>query len=179
MRPVIAPQPLLPHPTSPLIPVLVTAECRSETHELVLHFRLRGDAGMVRWPDPGAIGRSDGLWRHTCFEAFVAGEHEAGYHEFNFSPSGAWAHYAFRAERERIADPAGPSPLIDRADHSDGVDLIAVLDHRALPPPPWRLGLCAVLEDPSGRLAHCALHHPRPQPDFHQRDGWTMRLSPA
>jgi len=179
MRPVTTPLPLLPHPQSPLIPVLLTVECRLEVRELVLHYRLRGDPRAVRWPPAGDGGRADGLWKHTCFEAFVANAHGTGYHEFNFAPSGAWAHYAFRAERERAADPDSAPPLIDRLEHADGVDLIAVIDRRALPPLPWRLGLSAVLEDPQGRLAHCALHHPRPQPDFHDRAGWTLRLPAA
>jgi hypothetical protein len=180
MRPVNAPLPLLPHVSSPLVPVLLTVQCRLEPRELLLHFRLRGDAHAVRWPVPAGGGRADGLWQHTCFEAFVASEGAASYHEFNFSPAGQWAHYAFRAERERAADPLdAPPPLIDRLDHADGVDLIAVVERRALPPGPWRIGLSAVLEDTHGRIAHCALHHPKDKPDFHDRAGWTLRLPEA
>ena len=171
--------PLIPHPVSPLVPVLITVEPRLEAHELLLHYRLRGDMGTLRWPGAAAPGRADGLWQHTCVEAFVARDGDAGYQEFNFSPTGQWAHYAFAAERQRIADPlAAPAPLIERRDGPDGVDLIAVIDRRALPPGPWHLGLSAVLEDRAGRLAHCALAHPREVPDFHHRGGWTLRLAP-
>jgi hypothetical protein len=176
MRPVTTPLTLLPHPLSPLIPVLLTVECRPEARELVLHYRLRGDPRLLRWPAPRG-GRADGLWQHTCFEAFVAAEGVSAYHEFNFAPSGQWAHYAFRAERERGSDPdTAPPPLIDRQDQADGVDLIAVIDRRALPHGPWQIGLSAVLEDTHGRLAHLALRHPGDKPDFHDRAGWTLHL---
>ena len=181
MRPVTTPLALIAHPASPQVPVLITVECRLEPRELVLHYRLRGDARQLRWPAPTHAGRADGLWQHTCFEAFIASESAigsaAGYHEFNFSPAGQWAHYAFHAQRERAPDPLqAPPPLIDRIDHPDGVDLIAVIERRALPDGPWRLGLCAVLEDVHGRIAHCALHHPRDKPDFHDPSGWTLHL---
>lgn len=180
MRRVTTPLPLPAHPASPLVPLLLTAECRLEPRELVLHYRLRGDARLLRWPAPGSTGRADGLWQHTCFEAFIATEGATGYHELNFSPAGQWAHYAFHAPRERAPDPllAAP-PLIDRIDQPDGVDLIAVIERRALPPGPWRLGLTAVLEDTHGRLAHCALNHPRDKPDFHDPAGWTLYLPAA
>lgn len=179
MRPVPTPLPLIPHPASPLVPVLLTVEPRLEPHELVLHYRLRGDMGVLRWPPMAPPGRADGLWQHTCVEAFVATDGLAAYQEFNFSPAGQWAHYAFATERERIANPeAAPAPLIERRDGPEGMDLIAVIDHRALPPGPWRLGLSAVLEDRAGRIAHLALQHPRDTPDFHHRGGWTLRLAP-
>jgi len=176
MRPVTTPLTLSPHPLSPPMPVSLTVECRPEPRELVLHYRLRGDARWLRWPEPRG-GRADGLWQHTCFEAFVATEGQPAYHEFNFAPSGQWAHYRFRAERERASDPEqAPPPLIDRQDVADGVDLIAVLDRRALPPGPWQIGLSAVLEDTHGRHAHLALRHPGDKPDFHHRAGWTLHL---
>ena len=40
------------------------------------------------------------LWRHTCFEAFIAVEGQPAYHEFNFAPSGEWTVYAFSGYRD-------------------------------------------------------------------------------
>ena len=49
--------------------------------------------------------RTDGLWRHTCFEAFICRRATGEYWEYNFSPSGAWAAYQFSGYR------AGMQPL--------------------------------------------------------------------
>jgi hypothetical protein len=52
--------------------------------------------------DPGssvpaavAAARTDELWRHTCFEAFVRTSPAPAYYEFNFAPSTQWAAYRF------------------------------------------------------------------------------------
>jgi len=51
------------------------------------------------------VQRCDELWRHTCCELFaapvalVATAQGGAYREFNFSPSGDWAAYAFDSPR--------------------------------------------------------------------------------
>src|SRR5262245_25644347 len=49
-----------------------------------------------------ASAMADRLWEHTCCEIFIARTGLPAYHEFNFSPSGEWAAYAFTAYRERV-----------------------------------------------------------------------------
>jgi hypothetical protein len=177
MAAVSNPLPLLPHPDSPAIALQVSASATLEARELVLHYRVSGDTAAVRWPEPAGGGAADGLWHHTCFEAFLAGPEPGAYREFNFSPSGRWADYSFQRPRERDPRAQAPhAPLIERRESADGVELVAVLDRRRLPAAPWRLGLTAVIEDRQGRVSHWALHHPRPVPDFHDPAGWTLRL---
>src|SRR5579864_5413733 len=72
---------------------------RSAGTELHLTFRLDGDIRRIRVPSPGAPRIAAQLWRHTCFEAFIAMEGHPAYHEFNFAPSGEWAVYAFSGYR--------------------------------------------------------------------------------
>src|SRR2546428_7661855 len=62
---------------------------------LALTFSLTVDVVRLRLPTPQPSRRADGLWQHTCFEAFIRHESEPGHYEFNFAPSGAWAAYAF------------------------------------------------------------------------------------
>ncbi|MEY3786902.1 MAG: hypothetical protein RLZ75_1109, partial [Pseudomonadota bacterium] len=62
---------------------------------LRLSYKLTGDLTQIRVPKAQNSNAVDGLWQHTCFELFIAVEGEANYHEFNFSPSGQWAAYAF------------------------------------------------------------------------------------
>ncbi len=159
---------------------------------LRLRYTLRGQLQRLRLPPAAAAPQArDGLWRHTCFEAFVGAAGAEAYREFNFSPSGDWAGYAFAAERQRDAarEPL-PAPRIEVRRADDTLTLLACLPAAALPgaatAPPlfaagarWALGLSAVIEQSDGALSYWALAHPRPQPDFHHRGGWAARLSSA
>jgi hypothetical protein len=49
-----------------------------------------------------ADAHTDNLWRHTCFEAFIAAEDDPAYVECNFAPSHAWATYRFARYRTRM-----------------------------------------------------------------------------
>ena len=51
-------------------------------------------------PKPTKPGRRDELWKTTCFELFTRFENDAGYQEYNFSPSRDWAAYSFTAHRQ-------------------------------------------------------------------------------
>lgn len=137
------------------------------------HYRIEGDLDRVRVPSPSAARRADGLWRHTCCELFVSREDAAGYQEFNLSPSGEWAAYAFSAYREG----AGASDLVPdfHVKHDKGrLELhaeISVNERAKL-----RVAVAAVIEDTQGTLSYWALAHPPGKPDFHHRDGFALEL---
>ena len=150
-----------------------------------LRYTLRAALEALRLPPPAAQpGPADGLWRHTCFEAFVGAPGGSAYHEFNFAPSGEWAAYGFSAERQR--DAAADQPLASLAlaplvlQDGSVLTLDVGLPLAALPAgapdAPWPLGLTAVIEAQDGHLSYWALHHPAAQPDFHHRGGWTARV---
>lgn len=137
-----------------------------------LTYLLQDPGKRIRTPPPVfRPGSREGLWQHTCCEAFI-GLDDTGYREFNLSPSGEWACYDFAAERAR-----GPrtlpvtSPDIQCALTDDGWLLCATLAAVCLPAVPARIGLCAVLEGYDDHLAYHALRHPRDQADFHHPDG--------
>ena len=139
-----------------------------------LGFTLAGEMARLRIPAPAARpAATDGLWRHTCLEAFVGEPHSTRYHEFNFSPSGDWAAYAFTAERQRAPD-ALPAPRIACTHDARSLRLDAWLPVKY---GGWQLGLAAVVETADGSLSYYALAHPREIPDFHQRAGWTTDLA--
>ena len=143
----------------------------------LLFYRLQGDIDALAIPAPAA-GPADGLWRHTCLEAFVQDGDGPGYHEFNLSPSGQWAVYRFSGERQRVPGdappPAGPSITTERS--ADLLVLQAWLPRALLPARPTAIGLTAVIETLDGQLSHWALDHPRDdRPDFHHPAGWTHR----
>jgi hypothetical protein len=147
---------------------------------LTLSFALEGDLSAVCIPDPRPSRRVDGLWRHTCFEAFVMAGEGPGYREFNFSPSGEWALMVFCGYRDGGEPVAVPGPEIEVRRRGERLELDAEIRAECLPPGrSLRLGLCAVVEDAHGELTYWALRHPPGQPDFHHRDAFVLSLEPA
>ena len=120
-------------------------------------------------------GRTDELWRTTCFEAFLWAEDEAGYSEWNFAPSGDWAAYAFDAYREGMAQADGvASPYVRMEDNFTWWTVLATI---AVPAgTTFALALSAVLEQQDGTKSYWALVHPAGAPDFHHPDCFVARL---
>ena len=145
---------------------------------LRLAYRLHGDPAGLRIPAPATPGPVDGLWQHTCLEAFVAAVDAENYHEFNFSPAGHWASYRFTACRERDSDfVPGAVPTIDFQPLSAGFELRATIPAALLPPgTSLQLGLTAVIEAADGSKSYWALAHCAAQPDFHLRQSFTLTL---
>ena len=151
---------------------------------LSCRYTLRGDTARLRLPQAGVGHRADGLWRHTCFEAFVSAAGAAGYYEFNFSPALDWAAYRFDDYRTGMsAATLGQAPTLQVRRSSDGLELTATVYLEGLAPlreaRALRLALAAVIEENDGRLAYWALWHPPGNPDFHHPEGFTLELPPA
>jgi hypothetical protein len=167
------------HPRTPAraIHAVEVAACGTPDGGLALNFAIEGDLPAVRIPEPRPSRRVDGLWRHTCFEAFVMAGEGPGYREFNFSPSGEWALTAFRGYRDGGEPAAEPGPEIEVRRRGERLELDAEIRPECLRPGgSLRLGLCAVVEDAHGELTYWALWHPPGQPDFHHRDAFTLPL---
>jgi hypothetical protein len=168
------------HPHTPSTDVRGVAVRASWTADgaLALSFSLDGEIARLRIPTPRPSGVGHELWRHTCFEAFVARQGVAGYVELNFSPSGEWATFAFSAYRELQPQPeVGPAPRIAVRRTGRRLELdakVALADARAT----LRIGLAAVVEDASGTLSYWSLYHPPGRPDFHHRDAFVLELEP-
>ena len=133
------------------------------------------DWSIVRIPDPVPPVRTDGLWKTTCFELFLRSEGADGYFEFNFSPSGAWAAYAFDGYRAGMRDLDIAPPVI--AFGSGRLEV--TLDLASLPGGAWRAGLSAIIEDRDGAKSYWALAHPPGKPDFHHADCFALELPAA
>jgi len=174
---------LLCHPATPcaVVDTVTAAVSGGLQDRLSFTYRLRGRIDDVRIPAPLPAGRADGLWRHTCCEAFIAHAGAAGYREFNFSPSGQWAEYVFRAYRQRDPDATlCGAPYISLRREFDTWALTALLPAGA--PFPRRnerleLNLAAVVEATDGTLSYWALRHPTDKPDFHARRGFALGLA--
>lgn len=146
---------------------------------LVLHYRLRGSLDAVSIPAPAAPVRTDELWRHTCCELFVAAD-AAGYCEFNFSPSSAWAAYQFDGYRSGMRPLDLPTPIITTQQTPAELLLTVQLALGAVPvlqaARELRCALAAVIEEHSGHRSFWALAHPTAQPDFHHAQAFVLQL---
>ena len=171
--------PLACHPETPSQAIqgigAVAGTARGEI--LTLTFTLEGHMSALRIPEPRSSRRVDGLWRHTCFEVFIMAEDGPGYREFNFSPSGEWAAYAFRGYRDGDELDIELAPEIVVCQTGDRLELDAEICKDLLPPGRrLRLGLSAVVEDADGVLSYWALRHPERKPDFHHTDAFVLQL---
>jgi hypothetical protein len=157
---------------------------RPRSGSLVLSYVVTGKMGDIRMPPIVAAARSDELWRHTCFEAFVRASSGAGYYEFNFAPSTQWAAYRFSGYRSGmcVASEISALPMEVRSG-SDCYTLQVSLELNRLSALPrtvyWRLGLSALIEDTDGRKSYWALAHPSGEPDFHHADCFAHEFSPV
>ena len=150
---------------------------------LRLGFVLHGAAGdleRILIPESSSPIRVDGLWQHTCCEVFVGVPGETAYREFNFSPSGAWAAYAFADYRKAAPLPLGPVPPIAFVAEAGTLTLATTLAPGWLPKARHLcIGLTAVVETIDGERSYWAMAHPAVQPDFHHRDGFVLPLEIA
>jgi hypothetical protein len=145
---------------------------------LVLSYFVQGQISDLRLPPIVAAARTDELWRHTCFEAFVRPSAGPAYYEFNFAPSTQWAAYRFSGYRSgmRVATEIG-TPRIEVRSRAEDYTLQAALELDRSSPALWRLGLAVVLEETNGRKSYWALAHPPGKADFHHADCFTLELS--
>jgi hypothetical protein len=149
---------------------------------LVLFYLVIGRIGDLHIPPPVAPARTDELWQHTCFEAFVRTSSGPGYYEFNFAPSTQWAAYWFDRYRSgmRVATEIS-APHIEVRSSQACYRLQASLEMNQMSrlriDGKWRIGLAAVIEETSGRKSYWALAHPPGKADFHHSDSFALEFS--
>lgn len=172
--------PLLHHPDTPCPAVghIEAGVKRNLDGSLDLIYRLTGDTAALRIPEPALRRHRDGLWKNTCFEVFAMPDCGPGYLEFNFSTSGEWAAYTFRAYRDGTTLELYSPPDIVCETTPNGLHLTATVPAGLLPESGLlRIGLSAVIEDTDGRIAYWALKHAPGKPDFHHTDAFALEFS--
>jgi hypothetical protein len=164
-----------------------------EPDSLQFKYVLEADLRRLRIPPsvPSA-GRTDELWAHTCFEAFIRPTGAPWYLELNFSPSGQWAAYRFAAYRQGMVPATLDEPprltvrrsaerLELQAQVRSGATLLvtgAAVVNGAPGDSGVRIAVSAVVEDHEGRLSYWALRHPAGKPDFHHPESFALALEP-
>ena len=179
---------LLRHPDSPSVLQSLEVELvRLAPRRLLLRYFLGPGKDHIAWPIvPLKPRRLDQMWLHTCLEAFIRPEGEAGYYEINLLPSLHWAAYRFTDYRQgmRIAAevdrPHGEPSAYDAPEDYAFSMTLELARAAALPVDrPWLIGLSAIVEDKKGGKSWWALRHPPGPPDFHHRDCFAIELPAA
>ena len=180
--------PLLPHASGGTgsVHALSVSGSLHRSGTLAIEFQLTADLRTIRFvPMICRPQRRDELWRHTCFELFARHGGEPGYCEFNFAPCGDWAAYVFEDYRgarrdaaQRAVEVAVQTSAQDQIQLRARVDLGSAFATNATrwDEASWRLNCAAVIEGMDGSLSYWAVHHPRPQPDFHDAEGFRIDL---
>ena len=153
---------------------------RPQAHNLTFAYGVTGTISNVAVSPMVAATRTDELWRHTCFEAFVGSLLSVSYYEFNFAPSTQWAAYRFSDYRAdmRVATEIN-APQITVQSSPERYVLQASLDLGQVllsPRSTLRVGLSAVIEEISGRRSYWALAHPPGKADFHHSDSFALEV---
>lgn len=175
-------QKLALHPTSrcAAVEAIETAVARAADGGLQLRYRVRGEIPRLSLPAPARPVRGDGLWQHSCFEAFLRADDKDGYLEFNFAPSGRWACYRFAGRRSGRSEPVVTAPVIETSREARAFTMDVILPAGAMPgladAPALHAGLAAVIEDAGGTLSWWALVHGGERPDFHDPATFTLAL---
>ena len=175
--------PLQLHPDS--IGTAVTAVAVDVTHpqpgQVLLAYSVSAAVRDLRIPPRVEAGRAAELWLHTCFEAFIRSPTDAGYYEFNFSPSTQWAAYEFAGYRSGMQIATGIQTLpIAVGFQPSSFTLTTRLDLEQIKPAhtgQWQLALSAIIEEQNGRKSYWALAHPPGKPDFHHADCFIYEFS--
>ena len=175
---------LTPHPRTvgQFVDTIEAKLTCDESRRLKLVYRINGALHRFQVPASRQPRRADGLWQHTCFEAFIKESGSSDYYEFNFSPSGEWAAYAFRSYRDGgrfDADSMDPAISVNIEDNclvlntAIGLDRLPVIRTATR----FLIGLSAVIEASDGSLSYWALKHPAETPDFHHPDSFALELA--
>ncbi|MGE0179454.1 MAG: GIY-YIG nuclease family protein [Sphingomonas sp.] len=159
----------------PSVEFALEARAHRAAGRLHLRYRLTGAIELVSLPRSALPLRRDGLWQHTCLEAFIRAGHSDGYSEFNFSPSLEWAAYRFDSYREGMVALDIEVPAVRAQIDQYRLELSAIIETGAMYDA-LALNLSAVIEEADGRKSYWAIRHPPGPPDFHHPDCFALML---
>ncbi len=172
---------LQPFPgTRPCFPLEITGSVTRQDSILAWRYEVRGDLMAVVLPEPAeSPARRDRLWEETCLEFFLAPADAPRYWEFNLSPAGHWNVYRFESYRQGMAEEAALASLPFTIERTSASLLLTLeVDVAGLIPAPLSIevAISAVIKDREGETTYWALTHPGPQPDFHRREAFLIKL---
>ncbi|OQA07760.1 MAG: hypothetical protein BWY66_01262 [bacterium ADurb.Bin374] len=147
---------------------------------LAIRFDVAGNLDDIDIAPPADVPeRRDHLWEATCLEMFLGFPASEGYLEFNFSPARHWNAYRFDGYRNGMRRetllrdlPVATERTSDRFSLSLEAGISGLLPNSR----PIPAGITAVIRKRDGTTTYWALTHTGPEPDFHRRDSFALRL---
>jgi hypothetical protein len=170
------------HPADAQSPVRsIEVRVRRSGAVLDVQYRIEGEMDRVRIPARGSPRIAEQLWQHTCCELFLRVQAAEPYHEFNFSPSGEWAAYAFGRYRQGgLLRDAELDPQVHASANAEALELGATVRLERLsgayPDVRLALAIATVIEACDGSRSHWALAHPAERPDFHHPGAFALSI---
>lgn len=160
--------------------ISVSGSVSRRPEALAVRFEVTGNVGDIDIAPPvAAPERRDKLWEATCFELFLGIPDSDAYLEFNLAPSHHWNAYRFDGYRTGMRNetflrelPFTTERVSDRFNLSLEVGISRLIPgSRPIP-----AGITAVIRLRDGTTSYWALAHTGPEPDFHRRDSFILRL---
>lgn len=171
------------HASTPAEPIrrLSVLASRGLDGAFSFEYLLEADMSRLKLPKLRPAQRTDGLWRHTCFEAFIGGPDSEVYYEVNCAPSGEWALYRFGSYRSGMTPvPMEQPPQIVIRPEAQTLGLTVTIHPASLvelrATDRLRVALSSVIELENGDLSYWAFKHAPGRPDFHHPDGFALEL---
>jgi hypothetical protein len=151
---------------------------RNKNNRIWVRYHVEAPVDALELGFPREAQRRDGLWKTTCFEAFVKEVGNPDYLEFNFAPSSEWAAYSFSGYREGMSDlPMSVAPELGNDSSQSHFALEADFElPRTFADKDLLLALTAVIKELDGTKSYWSLAHPTSSPDFHHPDCFTLHL---
>lgn len=167
--------------TSLTLPISISGSIALHDNQIHVRYRINGRTDNIQFPDVSQqASRKNELWNATCCELFVGISGEPHYWEYNLSPSHDWAVFSFTDYRQNKSDELSISQLeiTTKIDKNNEFELKTIL---ALPKMlighTLDIGVSSVVQDKSGKIHYYALTHPDKQADFHDRNGFNIKLN--
>ena len=164
----------------PASPFAITGAISRRDTCLSISYLLTGPLqDLIIAPPADKPARQWVLWEHTCLELFLAARDAPDYWEFNLSPAGHWNLFHLTGYRQGIQEEPAFRALPFTVRSETGVLTLALeVDLTAIIPAdrPLEAGISAVLQTRAGRLSFWALTHQGQEPDFHNRQGFIIKL---
>lgn len=161
-------------------PFAITGTISRLENRLTISFLLTGPLQDLKIDPPAEKPcRQWVLWEHTCLELFLATGSAPHYWEINLSPAGHWNLFRLSGYRRGIQEePALQVLPFTVHQQPKSLSLNLEIDLAAIIPPdePLEAGVSAVLQPLDNRLSFWALAHHGQEPDFHDREGFVIKL---
>ncbi len=173
-------QPFALQPFTAAAPFAISGTISRGRTDLTLTYTLTGPLeDLIIAPTADTPSRQWVLWEHTCFELFLAGQGAGDYWEWNLSPAGHWNVFRLSGYRQGIQEEPAFQALPFRVQRQpEALSLTLDIDLAAIVPAnlPLEVGLSAVLRPQDGGLSFWALTHQGTAPDFHNRQGFILKV---